>query len=59
MEEKDILKIVEDAFDNQITADGWLDDGTPMATIVGKELFLKEVTEKLKKLFEENDLSKF
>jgi hypothetical protein len=30
--ENDILKIVEDAFDDQITADGWLDYGTPMAT---------------------------
>ena len=58
MNEQDILKIVEEAFDNQITADGWLDFGTPMATIYGKQFFLKEVSEKLKTLFNDNDLSK-
>ena len=58
MNENDILKIVEDAFDDQITADGWLDDGTPMATIEGKEFFMKQVADKLKNLFDENDLSK-
>lgn len=58
MNENDILKIVEDAFDDQITADGWLDDGTPMGTIVGKQFFMKQVADKLKKLFDENDLSK-
>lgn len=58
MEQKDILKIVEDAFDDQISADGWLDYGTPMATIEGKQFFLKQVADKLNKLFNENDLSK-
>lgn len=58
MTEKDILKIVEDAFDDQITADGWLDDGTPMGTIEGKQFFMKQVADKLKNLFDENDLSK-
>jgi hypothetical protein len=58
MTEQDILKIVEDAFDDQITADGWLDDGTPMATVEGKQFFMKQVADKLKKLFDENNLSK-
>ena len=40
MKENDILKIVEDAFDDQITADGWLDDETPMARIEGKQFFI-------------------
>lgn len=58
MNEKDILEIVENAFDDQISANGWLDDGTPMATIEGKHFFMKQVADKLKTLFEDNDLSK-
>ncbi len=48
MEKKEILKIVEDAFNEHISAEGWLDHGTPMATLTGKEAFLNEVLEKLK-----------
>ena len=44
-----ILKIVEDAFDEHILADGWIDCGTPMASILGREDFIKEITDKLKK----------
>ena len=51
MNENDILKIVEDAFDDQIEVDGWLDCGEPKATLLGKEFFMKQVTEKLKELF--------
>ncbi len=58
MKQDDILKIVEDAFDDQIEAEGWLDDGTPMGSIIGKQFFIKQVADKLKKLFDENDLSK-
>jgi hypothetical protein len=58
MNEKDIMKIVEDAFDDQISAEAWSDDGTPMADITGKQFFLNQVEEKLKKLFNDSDLSK-
>ena len=47
MKREEIMKIVEDAFDNQISAEGWNDYGTPMANIVGKQDFLKEIAEKL------------
>lgn len=59
MNETDILKIVEEAFDNQISSEGWEDFGQPMSEVTGKEFFLKEVSEKLKLLFEDSDLSKF
>lgn len=58
MNEKDILKIVEDAFDDQLTVKCWLDDGSPMETIEGKEFFMKQISDKLKKLYDEHDLSK-
>ena len=58
MNESDILNIVETAFDNNIEADGWLDRGTAMGTIMGKEDFMKQVADELKKLFDDCDLSK-
>ena len=56
MDEKDILKIVEDAFDDQISAEGWLDFGTPMADIIGKQFFLQQVETKLKELLNKADI---
>ena len=58
MKEQDILKIVEETFSEEIYAEGWLDWGTPMATLCGKEAFMKELENRLKKLFDDNDLSK-
>lgn len=55
MNEEDILEIVENAFDDQISAEAWENCG---ASVIGKPDFLKEVTDKLKLLFEANDLSK-
>jgi hypothetical protein len=47
MKTEDILAIIEDAFDNQISAEGWIDDGTPEATVTGKQFFLEEVEKKI------------
>lgn len=55
MNEEDILEIVENAFDDQISAEAWENCG---ADVIGKEFFLKQVKDELKKLFEDNDLSK-
>jgi hypothetical protein len=55
MNEQDILKIVEDAFDNQITTKSEIAVHTEFSE---KHYFLKEVSDKLKKLFEDNDLTK-
>ncbi len=48
--EKDILTIIEDAFDDQISVEGWLDFGTPMAILNGKEFFIKQIETELKEL---------
>lgn len=53
MSEGDILTIVRKAFDSNI--ENWLDLGE---SIHGKEFFFDEVKENIKKLFDENDLSK-
>ena len=58
MKEQDILKIVEETFSQEIYAEGWLDWGTPMATLCGKEAFMKELEKRLKNLLDENNLSK-
>jgi len=42
-----ILKIVEEAFDSKISAEGWLDYGTPMASLEGKQLFMNQIADKL------------
>ena len=58
MTEKDILKLVEETFSEEISTsctetvlglESWID---------GKEAFMEKLTEKLKLLFYENDLSK-
>jgi hypothetical protein len=48
-----ILDIVEQAYENQLSTEGWLDGDTPMSIIIGKSHFLKEIDIKLKKLFDE------
>lgn len=55
MNEKDILKIVEEAFDYHVSAEAW---GNCGASVNGKADFLAEVRDKLKLLFEDSDLSK-
>lgn len=47
---EEILKIIEEAFDNQIGSEAWDDFGTPMSEVTGKSFFLKEVEEKLKNI---------
>jgi len=58
MTEKDILKLVEETFGEEISTsyaetvlgfESWID---------GKEEFMEKLAEKLKLLFDENDLSK-
>ena len=58
MTEKDILKLVKETFDEEISTscaetvlglESWID---------GKEVFMEKLAEKLKLLFDENDLSK-
>ena len=56
MLETDILSIVEEAFDNQIFAESFMGRFGPEDKIRGKEEFLSQVKEHLKKLFEDNDL---
>lgn len=46
----DILAIIENGFDDQVSATGWSDFGTPMADLNGKQAFLKQVEAKLKEL---------
>ena len=59
MNEQDILNIVNIAFENEIEADSYIDEEENIVPYIdGKERFFKEVTEKLKKLFEDNDLTK-
>ncbi len=50
MDNQEIFSIIEAAFNEHVSADGWSDHGTPMATITGKEDFLNEVFEKLKEV---------
>ena len=58
MTEKDILKLVEETFSEEISTScsetvlglvSWID---------GKEAFMEKLAEKLKLLFDDNDLSK-
>ena len=58
MTERDILKLVEETFGEEISTscsetvlglESWID---------GKEAFMEKLAEKLKLLFDENDLSK-
>ena len=60
MNEQDILRIVEESFDTHVyaTATGWSFDGTPTGDLKGKDDFINEITEKLRILFIESDLSK-
>jgi len=56
MREEDIIKIVENLFETTLVA--MSDDPFCGATIEGKEQFFYELKFKLKKLFDDNDLSK-
>jgi hypothetical protein len=56
MDEKDVIKIVEDLFETTLVA--MSDDPFCGATIEGKEQFFNELKVKLKELFDDNDLSK-
>lgn len=47
MKVEEILKIVEQAFDTHINANGWIDFETPGADLLGKQDFLKEIETKL------------
>ncbi len=47
MKVEEILKIVEQAFDTHINANGWIDFETPRADLLGKQDFLKEIKTKL------------
>ncbi len=49
----EIITIIVEAFENNITSEGWSDYGTPMADVLGKDDFLKEVEDKLIKLLSE------
>ena len=58
MKTEDILKIVEDTFDNHILAEGWLETVSSSERAYIKESFMKSVADKLKDLFKSNGLSK-
>ena len=57
MNKQDIIKIIEDAMHNNLWAIGGDEGWSPY--IEGKPEFFKEVSEKLDKLFNANDLSNF
>ena len=59
MKEKDILKIVDETFDEEISSYAFESILGLESSVEGKKEFMKSVTEKLKKLFNNNDLSKF
>jgi hypothetical protein len=58
MNEKDILKLVQETFDEEITAHSAETILGSEVWIEGRDKFEQSLEEKLKKLFEDNDLSK-
>ena len=58
MSEKNILKLVEETFDEEISTSCNLTVLGLESHIEGREDFMKKLAEKLKILFNENDLSK-
>ena len=58
MSEKDILKLVEETFSEEISTSCVETLLGLESRIDGKEAFMEKLAEKLKLLFDENDLSK-
>lgn len=59
MNQEDILKIVEEAFDEEISSMAFQSSLGLESEIQGKNEFMEKIKEKLNNLFNENDLSKF
>lgn len=58
MKEEDILKIIDETFDEKISSYAFESILGLESYVDGKEEFMKSVKEKLKILFNDNDLSK-
>jgi hypothetical protein len=59
MKEEDILKIIDETFDEEISSYAFESILGLESSVEGKKEFMKSVSEKLKVLFGDNDLSKF